>query len=350
MAERVLLHVGAMKSGTSFIQVRMAANQEALAKQGVLFPGDGWRDQVLAVTDVLGHKREGPVSKEGRWQRLVDEANAWSGTVVVSMEFLGPAKPQNIRKVVQSFPDSHVEAVMTVRDLGRSIPAMWQETVQNQKTWTWEEYVAGIRRGPRMGDAAGRHFWRQHNTPQMASRWADEVGPDNFTVVTLPHPGAGTEVLWERFCSVVGIDPASCAPVPPTNESMGVVSALMMRRLNAILVEQGMPWKDYTTFVKWGLAKGVLADRKRSEPALGFEVERWLEKRAAKLVKQLRDLGVRVVGDLEELSPVAVPGVDPATISEADQLDAALAGLAEVLRLRGRDRSKRERRGRRNRT
>jgi hypothetical protein len=350
MAKRVLLHVGAMKSGTSFIQARLLANQDALARQGVLFPGRTWRDQVLAVSDVLEHRREGPVSKEGRWQRLLDEATAWTGTVVVSMEFLGPAKPQNIRKVVESFPNSHVDVVMTVRDLGRSIPAMWQETVQNSKTWTWAEYCAGIRRGPRMGDAAGRHFWRQHNTPQMAARWIDAVGRDNFTLVTLPPPGAGTEVLWERFCSVAGIDPGSCAPVPPTNESMGLASALLMRRLNVLLAEQGMPWKDYTTFVKWGLAKDSLAKRRKDEPALGFTVERWVEKRANKLVKQFRELGVRVVGDLADLRPVDVPGVDPATVSEADQLDAALAGLAGVLRLRGPDREKRVKPGRRDRT
>ena len=50
MAERVVLHIGAMKSGTTYIQDRLNANAEALARHGILVP----RRQVLAVLDALG--------------------------------------------------------------------------------------------------------------------------------------------------------------------------------------------------------------------------------------------------------------------------------------------------------
>jgi len=72
MAERVVLHVGAMKSGTSYIQARLLANQDVLREQGFLYPGRTWREQVLAVTDVLGERRAGPVSDfrgVGAWGR-----------------------------------------------------------------------------------------------------------------------------------------------------------------------------------------------------------------------------------------------------------------------------------------
>ena len=39
MAERVVVHIGLMKSGTTFLQGRLDANREQLAAQGVLFPG-----------------------------------------------------------------------------------------------------------------------------------------------------------------------------------------------------------------------------------------------------------------------------------------------------------------------
>jgi hypothetical protein len=38
MAQRVIVHIGLMKSGTTFIQGRLGANRARLAAQGVLFP------------------------------------------------------------------------------------------------------------------------------------------------------------------------------------------------------------------------------------------------------------------------------------------------------------------------
>jgi hypothetical protein len=51
----IYLHVGAMKTGTSYLQQLMFDNKDALLGQGVLFPGEHPRSaQVIAVRDVLG--------------------------------------------------------------------------------------------------------------------------------------------------------------------------------------------------------------------------------------------------------------------------------------------------------
>ncbi|HET6627375.1 MAG TPA: hypothetical protein VFG63_13385 [Nocardioidaceae bacterium] len=341
MAARVVLHVGAMKSGTSYIQNRLFANQEVLRDQGVLVPGRSWRDQVLAVTDVLEHKRVGPVSAEGKWQWLLDEAAAWPGTVVVSMEYLGPIGQEKIRKVVDSFPDVDLHVVMTVRDLNRNIPAMWQETVQNFRVWTWKEHLDGVRGWPEEHNPPGDNFWRQQDTPAMAGRWAEAVGPQSLTLVTVPHPGADSDVLWHRFCSVAGIDGDACAPIPRTNEALGAASTLVMRRLNELLRESGLAWKDYSVLVKFGLAKAGLALHKGEEPALGFPVPRWVKRRSKEMIERFEALGVRVEGDLAELKPVPVAGTDPSSVSEREQLEAALVGLREIVRLWVADRERR---------
>ncbi len=340
MAERVVLHVGAMKSGTSYIQARLLANQDVLGEQGILYPGKTWRDQVLAVNDVLGSDRAGPVPSDGKWQWLLERTSEWDGTVVVSMEFLGPAAPAKIRKIVDSFDGAEVHAVMSVRDLNRNIPAMWQETVQNYHPWTWPEHLRGVRARPGLRNAPGRNFWRQQDTVRIARNWSDVVGKERFTIVTVPHPGADAEVLWERFSEAVGVDAASCSPVPRSNEALGVASALVMRRLNVVLKERDLPWKHYTSLVKMGLAKHGLADRRGQEASIGFDVPRWVKKRSTQMIKQLDALGVQVVGDLADLEPVAVPGVDPNRVPERDQLDAAVAGLGDLVGLWAKDRDK----------
>jgi len=56
VAERVVLHVGAMRSGTSYVQRLLATNKE-LSERGVLLPGNAWRAWVRAVAGVLGRQR-----------------------------------------------------------------------------------------------------------------------------------------------------------------------------------------------------------------------------------------------------------------------------------------------------
>ena len=51
------------------------------------------------------------------------------------------------------------------------------------------------------------------------------------------------------------------------------------------------------------------------------------------MIGRIRDLGVRVVGDLADLTPVPVPGVPLATVSAEAQLDAAVAGLEAAVRI-----------------
>ena len=58
MATRLVLHVGVMKSGTTFVQRVLLANRDRLAEHGVLFPGKQWRRQVVAVRDLMVHRIE----------------------------------------------------------------------------------------------------------------------------------------------------------------------------------------------------------------------------------------------------------------------------------------------------
>lgn len=330
MPGRLVLHVGAMKSGTTFIQSRLFANKAMLRQRGVLVPGREWLSQVYAVKHLL--------DGEGRmWDKHAAKVSEHPGTSVISMEYLGPARPAAAARVRETVA-GEIEVVITARDLNRSITAMWQETLQNGRTWTWQQYLDGIvafRPGHRDESApvpeAGRTFWRQQNLVRMARTWGEAVGMENVTLLTLPHPGAPRNLLWERFASVLGTDPDGFAPAPTQNESLGAASALVMRRLNELLDEHGLPFPTGTPFRKGLLSKTILAGRKGDEPSIGLPVAPWVREHAEESVRGLQELGVRLVGDWTELEPVEVPGIDPATVSEAEVTEAALVGLAGVL-------------------
>ena len=79
MSRRLVLHVGAMKSGTSFIQSRLFANKRMLRDdRGILVPGMNWLSQVMAARDVLG-------SGEEQWAKMAGKVHAHEGTSVISM-------------------------------------------------------------------------------------------------------------------------------------------------------------------------------------------------------------------------------------------------------------------------
>jgi hypothetical protein len=319
MARRVVLHVGLMKSGTSYLQWRLHANQDLLATRGVLFPGEKWRDQVLAVSDVLGRKQAGP-SANGRWAPFVDEIAAYDGDAVVSMEFLGPARPERIAAVVASFGATPVEVVVTLRDLGRGVPSMWQESLKNGGSFRFGEYVAALpgKRKP------ARTFWRQQGMGRIVDNWVAAVGHERMSLVTVP-PGSASEVLWSRFCEAAGIDGDGAGEVFFENTSLDAASATVLRGLNERL-DGGLSTGDYGDLVKFGLAKRVLA--RREGPPIGFVPGPWLVERSGQIVDRLAASGVRVVGDLAELAPVAVPGIDPDDVPEDDLIAAAVDALS----------------------
>ncbi len=331
MSRRLVLHVGAMKSGTTFVQSTLFANKQVLADRGILLPGQKWDHQTWAVGQFLEHGRG------KRWDDYVEQVRRHEGTSVISMEYLGPMRPAMVAGVAEAF-GVPIEVVITARDLNRNIASMWQETVQNGRSWTWADYLEGVeqvRPGQRgvKGEVpeSGRTFWRQQDLVRMARTWGDVVGRDRVSVVTVPHPGSSRDLLWQRFAQAVGIDPGDIVAPDQANESLGAASALVMRQLNALLDTEGLRFPQGMALRKGLLCKQVLATRKGDEPAIGLPVAPWVRDRAAYLVEGLAALEVRLVGDWSDLEPVEVPGMDVGDVPEAMVSQAAVAALGGVL-------------------
>jgi hypothetical protein len=317
-----------MKSGTSFIQAVCDHNRPALRSRGILFVGDKWKQQVDAVKELIAlNLAEGDQpAPDGAWDRLVREINGWPDTAVVSMEFLAPRSAAKIQFILDSFPDTDVQVVLTARDTGRNIPAMWVESMQNRGVSTWEEFRAGVRQRGARAPRWSRWFWRHQDIAAIAERWQSVVGRERFTLITVPHPGAPKDLLWRRFCEFLGIEAEGVNLDVASNPSIGAASATVLRELNVRLAESDVELTDreYNRRIKGLLAKRGLArvhgDRQTHELK-----ERWVRRLAADQVKSLRALDPRVIGDLAELEAVPVSGV--ATVSPQAELDAAYAAM-----------------------
>jgi hypothetical protein len=335
---RVVLHIGAPKTGTSFVQSVLSGNKQRLMEQGILWPGGSWNDQVRAVED-LREAAAGRVPSATRWDALVAEVDAHDGPVaVISMEWLCLGGPALARAAADSLAGHDLHVVLSLRDLARAVPAQWQESTQNGHSWTYREFVDGLTARRRRRGPAGRHFWGNQHWGRMLEVWGAVVAPDHFWVVTVPPPGSPSSLLWERFAEAAGVRPTGLTLSGWPNESLGAASAELMRRIQAARRDED-PLPKHRGTLKHKLAKGVLAQHRADEPSLALPPEHlpWAKSVTQEFVQAIRASGVRVVGDLDDLTPRAPrlgPGTvtDPAALSDAQLLDAAVFGLLGLTR------------------
>ncbi|GAA1972607.1 hypothetical protein GCM10009798_37210 [Nocardioides panacihumi] len=321
-----------MKSGTTSLQELLFANRPALQSQGLLVPGHTWGDQARAVTEVARTARV----TGALWSALRDEIAAHDGPAVVSMEYLAPLPPALVAAVVASLGDTRVEVVLTVRDLNRTLVSMWQETIQNGRSWTWADYLDGARRArprrrvPRVVPEAGRTFWKQQDVVGLVRTWGAAAGPGSVSVVTVPPPGAPRDELAARFGRAVGFSSDGLLSGESANASLGLTSAVLLQRVNAELADRGVSLDAGKRLRKRVLAKQILAARAATEPRIGLPVERWVRSYAAGTVRRLAAEVPRLEGSWADLTPVDVPGSVPATVDDTALTDTAGRAFAEL--------------------
>ena len=66
--------------------------------------------------------------------------------MVVSHEILAGAGPESVARAMASFPDHEVHVVLTARDLGRQIPAEWQERVKHRGGRDFAAFLKALQR------------------------------------------------------------------------------------------------------------------------------------------------------------------------------------------------------------
>ena len=310
----VVLHVGAFKTGTSFVQQTLSDNREALAARGILVPADP-SGSAFHLFREFWQGRDGPADPAST--ALVAQCLAWDGShAIVSAERLSLLRPGAVGRLVDAFAPHPVRVVVGARDLVRTVPSQWQSFARGRalSRWTYRDYVAGVVAGAESGQA-GRMFWARQDWPAIVDRWGSHAGRRCVRLVTVPRIASGPDELWGRFAAAAGFDAQGYRLARSQNTSLGAQSTEVVRRVNAQLHEQprtpGGAWvnEDHALRV---LARKALADRAAHEARVVFppEYEDWARETTAHLVGRLEGLAPVVVGDLGDLDPV-VPSCTP---------------------------------------
>jgi hypothetical protein len=301
VARKVFLHVGLPKTGTTYLQTVMWADRPRMRAQGVLLPGAERRDHLWATRLVRGVVAEEHLDERTRtsWPRLVEEIAAWDGDAVVSHEFFAACTPEQAAGMVADLAPAEAHLVVTAREPLGLFVSGWQESLKNRHTWTFDEYAAQ----PASDLASAVWNWRTLDLRLVLERWSPAFEPERVHVLPTPRSDEPRDLLWQRFAGLVGLQPDTFdLSATNPNQSMGVVEAETLRRVNAHLAtpsfEQAFDRGVYIrTFLAderlvtrggerfWPSAAVVEECRSRGEQAVAFVVEH----------------GFDVVGDVERL-------------------------------------------------
>jgi hypothetical protein len=337
MPRRVFLHIGTPKSGTTYLQEKLALNREAIATQGLTYPNTRTGNHFEAALDLIEERWAGQLEvARGQWPALVNEARKAPGDVLISHEILAAATPTQVAAAMAAFRDDEMHIVLTARDLARQLPAEWQENIKHRGRRSFGNFMTRVAQARRTNP--NLWFWRVQAIPDVLTRWGNGLSPDRIHVVTVPQPDAPTDLLWQRFAGVVGLDPnGTYARATDFNQSLGIAEAAVVRRLNKLLTGKGVPREVYVDLVREVIARDTLAQRADQIRAVLPE-RRWpfVEEVTEEWHDWLVGAGVDVVGDLADLQPQRPDYTDgtwvhPDRPPEDLVAEAALEALAAVI-------------------
>ena len=337
MAKPVLhLHIGTMKTGTTYIQERLLANADSLASAGYLFPvSDGWRSQVRAARDLLQDGTDSAVIERtsGAWDSLLAEAKAWpGGHSIVSMEFLSFAMPKHVERIRETLEPFDVRVVLAVRDMTRTLPAQWQSYVRSGGVELWPAFVSRVANdAPNAKSEERWHFRRAQDVGRMIRVWSDALGPNRIRTLVFPRTSADPNALWNLFAEAVGFPAEATSQVPErSNPSLSHEAATWLTYVNRAAAH--LSHVEYEQSIKfpysWRVLTELSGDGTRptvSEQGASFASE-WNARTRARIAEN----DIRVFGTVEDLPSDVVPTA-PREPSEDRLLEVAEQSVAGIL-------------------
>ena len=345
MTDRLIVHIGPRKTGTTYVQRVLQMLAPELMTSGILYPtefrGRSDYNHVSAVTDVTHEAETRPGGRwVGRgtdaWEGLRSQVAAWDGTTILSAEMLGGLRSTSARTFLDGLDARQIDVVITMRDLARIIPSSWQQHVRNTHRESYLKYIE--RREEERGqgtpqtrekewDEVRHHkFWRSYSYGALVRRWAALVGIEHIRVVALPAPGGDSSLLWTRFVDALAIPeiPRDAPTLPRFISNVGSTAeeAAFLHAFNIEAGRRGWNRSQIKEHQQRLLSSGFLDRPHRgSTLALPTEYIPLVRSWADEDRQDLAGTGVPLWGEIDDLaipeSTRGTPPLDPEALAGA---------------------------------
>jgi hypothetical protein len=331
MARRIYFHIGLPKTGTTFLQTTMWHNRRHLREQGFLYPGSRRMDHYNAAQTVRGSSPRELGGDADAWHRIVAELAAWEGDGLISHEFFSTVTRRQARRAVHALRPAEVHVVVTVRDYVRQFPAVWQEALKMNSEASFDEFMEQVL----AFETSGAWGWASQDIPAVLRRWSKAVPVDRIHVVTVPPRGAPRNLLWDRWCEVLGIDDSAFdLELSFGNESLGAQQAALLHRVKPHLSPPLTEGPIRHRWVRKYFGHQVLVPQKGERFGLRPTHAQRLGELSATAAEAVRAGGYPVAGDLDDLVPSETqPELPhPDDVTEAQMLDVAAQAIDQMIR------------------
>jgi hypothetical protein len=346
-----LLHIGPQKTGSTALQLALHHQRERLHELGVVYPGPGVRGRYalgagLGYSTPRGARR--PTKKA--WRRMLAEVHDPSARVVcVSHEAFGRATEQQIAETVAALGGDLPHVLAAARRYDRLLPSQWQQRVKARVALSYDEWLRIVLGPPAPKDGVWRNVWVPHDTVQLARRWAEAVGPDNFTVLVADE--RDRTLLPSVVEQLLDVPSGLLAPGDEVvNRSLTYGEVELLRAVNAHFEEYGYDDERYHRLVNRGLVRALVkGERHPADPPIPpLPAWAWepLVERSRARAEGLEQLGVRVVGDPSSLvlpdeapAGAVTEATDPSDEVHRVPLDVAARALGGIVDGAVRDRA-----------
>ena len=254
--------MGLPKSGSTYLQTVLGNNRAALREVGHVYPYVRQEGMFHAAVEMAGlPSRWGlqPEAISGTFAHLLRRGRRLGGTVMISHEIFGSATRDQIAHMAPLLEGFEVHLVVTVRDLGRTATAEWQEQVKNGNPRSFEAFVGDLMSHLPEDLVDTTSFWRSQNLRNLLERWQTLVPAERIHIVTCPRGGSAPDLLWRRFAEAVELPPdaVDLSLIPPRNESLGTAQIAFLRRVvGALDGRLAQPW--YSRVAKRWFAQTLL--------------------------------------------------------------------------------------------
>jgi len=127
VVREVYLHVGPVKTGSTFLQDLLWRHRDDLARQGYHHPGAHANEMWLATNDLQDGAfvdYEMPQAS-GVWAQVCQRALAYDGPSVISHEMLGLSTEEHIDRIVKSLTPARLQVIVMARSLAAMLASLW---------------------------------------------------------------------------------------------------------------------------------------------------------------------------------------------------------------------------------
>ncbi|WP_435770565.1 hypothetical protein [Nocardioides sp. SYSU DS0651] len=330
-----MLHVGPGKTGTTALQSAFHHNRAVLAGHGVHYPGGG-RQPWTAANQALTLSPERPDGPLDRWHKLLEEIeSAGSPRTVISSEAFARADRHAAAAVVEALGRDRVHVVLTMRPPADLLSSNWWQSVAGGGRRSYVEWLEAILKPDDAGNLADAAFWFRTRFDTIAARWAEIVGPENVTAVSLA--GQPRDFVLRVFEQLTALPEGILVPGPgESNASLAHPVAEMIRQFYAIRRREGLGRKGEVDQIR-GAALNML--RRDTHLLTGEEpirTPRWAVEAASEVAHEINrgllGLGINIVGDLEPLTVSSRPAPDVVETPRVIPIADAAALLHEMVR------------------